>query len=256
MISIKSPREIELMRKAGKVVAGVFKEIEPHILPGVSTLKIANICEKYIRSKGATPTFKGYGGFKGSVCTSVNDIIIHGIPSKTTILKEGDVISVDVGATLNGYNGDACRTYRVGKVDAEAENLIKTTEESFFYAVSFIKPGVHLGDICNAVQEYNESRGYYLIKDYTGHGIGNKLHEDPMIPNYGKKRTGPILREGMTICVEPMVSIGSDRCVTLKDGWAVKMTNNKKSAHYENTILVTKDGYELLTIMEETNGKN
>lgn len=251
MIIIKSPREIELMQKAGAVVSGVFKEIKPYIKPGVSTKTIADVAERYIKSKGAKPTFKGYGGFPGAVCTSVNDIIIHGIPSKHVILKEGDIISIDVGATLNGYVGDACRTFGVGKISKEAEELIKTTELSFFEAIKLIKPGVHLGDVSAKIQEINESKGYSLIKDYTGHGVGASLHEDPYIPNYGTKGTGVILKEGMTLAIEPMVAMGSDRVEILKDNWGVRMLDHKLSAHYENSIAILKDKVIILTLTEE-----
>lgn len=250
-IILKSPREIELMKAAGAVVSGVFKEIKPWIRPGVSTKTIADVAERYIRSKGATPTFKGYGGFSGAICTSVNDIIIHGIPSKHVILKEGDIISCDVGATLNGYVGDACRTFGVGKISKEAEELIKVTEESFFEAIKLIKPGVHLGDISNKIQEVNESHGYSLIKDYTGHGVGHELHEDPYIPNYGPKGVGPILRAGMTLAIEPMVAMGSDKVEVLKDGWGVRMKDHKLSAHYENSIAILEDEVIILTLTPE-----
>ena len=251
MINIKSPREIELMRKAGAVVGGVFDAIKPYIVPGSSTLLIANIAEKYIRSHGATPTFKNYEGYAGAVCTSVNDIIIHGIPNKHHILKDGDIIKVDVGATLNGYVGDACRTYPVGNVSKEALDLIETTKKSFFEGVKLVKPGVHLGDISHRIQEVNEEAGYYLLKDYTGHGVGRTLHEDPSIPNYGPAGVGPILEEGMCLAIEPMVAIGSDKYEVLADGWAVRMLNGKYAAHYENSIAVTKDGYEILTLSPE-----
>lgn len=251
MINIKSPREIELMKKAGAIVGKCFVHIKPYIVPGVSTLKISNIIERYIRSFKAIPTFKNYGGFKGAICTSVNDIIIHGIPSAHCILKEGDIISLDIGATLDGYCGDACRTYKVGKVSEEASELIDTTRQSFFEAIKLIHPGIHLGDVSNKIQEYCESRGYFLIKDYTGHGIGRALHEDPAIPNYGKAGIGPILQEGMCLAIEPMVSLGTDKGEVLADNWAVRNISGRYSAHYENTIVVTKTGCEILTRVQE-----
>lgn len=247
MIECKSKREIELMRKAGAIVASVFKGIQPHIKPGVSTQELADIAENIIRSQGATPTFKGYGGFPGAICVSINETLIHGIPSKKVILKEGDIVSLDVGATYNGYCGDACRTYPVGQVSDEAARLMKVTEESFWYGVSKIKPGIRLGDVSNAIQQYNESHGYSIPRDYTGHGIGTHLHEDPMIPNYGKAGTGPILLEGMCLAIEPMVASGKHQTRVLPDEWTVKMRDGKLSAHYENTIVVTSDGYEVLT---------
>ena len=251
MIIIKSPREIELMKAAGQVVAGVFKEIKPLMRAGVSTKAIADKAEAYIKSKGAKPTFKNYNGFPGSVCISVNDVIIHGIPSKKTILKEGDIVSVDVGATLNGYVGDACRTFAVGEVSKEAEMLIETTKQSFFEALKVVKPGARIGDISAKIQHFVENAGYSVLKDFSGHGIGRALHEDPNIPNYGKEGTGALIKEGMCLAIEPMVSLGSDKYEVLNDGWTVRMLDKKISAHYENSIAVTKDGIIILTMSEE-----
>ena len=251
MIIIKSPREIELMKAAGQVVAGVFKEIKPLMRAGVSTKAIADKAEAYIKSKGAKPTFKNYNGFPGSVCISVNDVIIHGIPSKKTILKEGDIVSVDVGATLNGYVGDACRTFAVGEVSKEAEMLIETTKQSFFEALKVVKPGARIGDISAKIQHFVENAGYSVLKDFSGHGIGRALHEDPNIPNYGKEGTGALIKEGMCLAIEPMVALGSDRYEVLNDGWTVRMLDKKISAHYENSIAVTKDGIIILTMSEE-----
>ena len=251
MIIIKSPREIELMKAAGQVVAGVFKEIKPLMRAGVSTKAIADKAEAYIKSKGAKPTFKNYNGFPGSVCISVNDVIIHGIPSKKTILKEGDIVSVDVGATLNGYVGDACRTFAVGEVSKEAEMLIETTKQSFFEALKVVKPGARIGDISAKIQHFVENAGYSVLKDFSGHGIGRALHEDPNIPNYGKEGTGALIKEGMCLAIEPMVALGSDRYEVLNDVWTVRMLYKKISAHYENSIAVTKDGIIILTMSEE-----
>jgi methionyl aminopeptidase len=256
MIIIKSPREIELMKAAGQVVAGVFKEIKPLMRAGVCTKAIADKAESYIKSKGAYPTFKNYNGFPGSVCISVNDVIIHGIPSKKTILKEGDIVSVDVGATLNGYVGDACRTFAVGEISKEAEMLIETTKQSFFEALKVVKPGARIGDISAKVQHFVESAGYSILKDFTGHGIGKSLHEDPNVPNYGKEGTGALIKEGMCICIEPMVALGSDKYEVLNDGWTVRMLDRKISAHYENSIAITKDGIIILTMSEEENELN
>lgn len=244
------------MKAAGKVVAGVFKEIKPLMKAGVSTKAIADKAEAYIKSQGAKPTFKNYNGFPGSVCISVNDIIIHGIPSKKTILKEGDIVSVDVGATLNGYVGDACRTFAVGEISDEAKNLIETTKKSFFEAIKLAKPGNRVGDISAKVQEINEKAGYSVLKDFTGHGIGRSLHEDPYIPNYGKAGTGPVLKEGMCICIEPMVALGKEDYEVLQDGWTVRMLDRKISAHYENSIAITKDGVIILTMSEEEDELN
>ena len=247
MIIVKSTREIELIRIASKVIAKVFNDIKPFIRPGVSTLEIANEAERIIRENDCIPTFKGYGGFPGAICVSVNDTLIHGIPSSKIILKEGDIVSLDVGATYKGYCGDACRTFAVGTVTERAKRLIQTTEESFFEALKVIKPGARVGDISHAIQKYNEERGYSLPRNYTGHGTGRHLHEDPNIPNVGISGTGPLLQKGMTIAIEPMVAEGRPDTRTLSDEWTVKMKDGKLSAHYENTIVITEDGYEILT---------
>ena len=246
MIIIKSPREIELMKEAGKVVGRVFDEIGEMCKEGVSTLEIASKAEQVIRSFGAKPTFKGYGGFKGAICVSVNDEIIHGIPSHRK-LKNGDIVSCDVGATLNGYVGDACRTFFVGEVKENAKRLVKVTEECFFKAIELVKPGVRLSTISHAVQVHAESNGYSVLKDFTGHGIGRNLHEDPSIPNYGEEGHGPTLKKGMCLCIEPMIMEGSDEYIVLEDGWTVKTKDHKLSSHYENTIVVTEDGCQILT---------
>lgn len=247
MIIVKSAREIELMREAGNVVACVFEALKPMMKAGVSTLELDLKAEEVIRSHNCLPTFKGYGGFPGSICISVNDTLIHGIPSNKIVLKDGDLVSLDVGATYQGYVGDAARSYIVGIGKEKDINLIKSTRKSFFEAVKLIRPGVRLGDISHAIQEYNEKNGYSLPRDYTGHGVGSHLHEDPAIPNYGKAGTGPILQEGMCLAIEPMVAEGKHNTRVLGDGWTVKMKDGKNGAHYENSIVVTKDGYEILT---------
>lgn len=247
MIIVKSAREIELMRKAGNIVACVFEALKPMLKAGVTTLELDQKAEEVIRSHGAIPTFKGYGGFPGSICISVNDTLIHGIPSNKIILKDGDLVSLDVGATYQGYVGDAARSYLVGVGKKEDIDLILSTRNSFFEAVKLIAPGVHLGDISAKIQQYNEKNGYSLPRDYTGHGVGAHLHEDPSIPNYGKAGTGPILMEGMCLAIEPMVAKGKHNTRVLNDEWTVKMKDGKNGAHYENSIAVTKDGYEILT---------
>ncbi len=251
MIVIKTPREQELMRKAGHVVALVFKELEGKIHAGMSTLEVANICERVIRNAGAYPTFLGYYDYPGAVCVSVNDELVHGIPSKHRILREGDIVSVDVGATLSGYIGDACRTYFVGTCTEAAKKLVRVTEECFFEGMKYAKPGNHLGDISHAIEVHAKKNGYSLPKEYTGHGVGSKLHEDPYIPNLGEAGTGPILKEGMTLAVEPMVAEGKDAVRVMSDGWTARMKDGKLSSHYENSILITKDGYEILTMLKE-----
>lgn len=235
------------MKKAGRVVALVFEGIKDKIVPGISTKDVADMCEKIIRDNGAIPTFLNYYGYPGAVCVSVNDELVHGIPSERRILRDGDIVSVDVGATLNGYVGDACRTYPVGICQENALRLIRVTEQSFYEGVKYARPGNHLGDISHAIQQYCEDRGYSLPREYTGHGVGSVLHEDPYIPNYGTPGTGPVLKEGMTLAIEPMVAEGHFAVRVLKDGWTAKMKDGKLSSHYENSIVITKDGYEILT---------
>lgn len=247
MIIIKSPREIELMRKAGRLTAHVFEVVGPLVKPGVSTLYLSNMAEKVITEAGGIAASKGYGGFPGAICTSVNEVLVHGIPSEKQILQDGDIVSLDVVATLNGYNGDACRTYAVGICPAEKLRLIKVTEECFWNGASKIREGVHLGDVCHAIQMTAESNGYSVPLEYTGHGIGREMHEDPYIPDYGEAGVGPILKTGMTLAIEPMVMMGRNALRTLKDGWTTLSKDGKPSSHYENTIVVTKDGYEVLT---------
>lgn len=246
MISIKSPREIELMAIAGSIVGKVHKKMAEIIKPGISTLEIDRIAEKVIRDNDATPSFKNYQGFPCATCTSVNDMLIHGIPDHT-ILKEGDIITVDVGACYKGYHGDSGWTYRVGQVSPEVEKLLQVTEEALFKGLEQVRPGNHVGDIAHAVQTYVESFGYSLPKDYTGHGIGRSVHEDPFVPNIGEAGTLDLLKKGMCIAVEPMVFMGSNKCYTLPDGWGVKSYDHSWSAHYEHTVAITDDGYRILT---------
>lgn len=239
------------MKEAGNVVALVFEALRPMMKAGVSTLELSKKAEEVIRSHGCLPTFKGYGGFPEAICVSVNDTLIHGIPSERIILKDGDIVSLDVGATYQGYVGDAARTYIVGVAKEKDLRLVESTKMSFFNAIKLIKPGVHLGDICHAIQEYNERNGYSLPRDYTGHGVGSHLHEDPSIPNYGKEGTGVILQEGMCLAIEPMVGEGTHKTRVLNDEWTVKMKDGKMSAHYENSLVVTKDGCEILTKLKD-----
>lgn len=250
MITLKSPREIALMKEAGAVVAKVFEGLKAALRPGLSTLELDELANEIITSNGGISAEKGYYGYPGNICISVNDTVLHGIPSSKIILKEGDIVSFDIVVKKHGYCADACRTYAVGTTNPKALKLIEVTRQSFFEAVKLIKPGVHLGDIQAKIQEVNESNGYSLIRDYTGHGIGREMHEDPSIPNYGKAGTGIILKEGMTICIEPMVAEGKSATRVLGDGWTVKMKDGKLSCHYENTVAVTADGYEILTLDE------
>lgn len=249
MINIKNSREIELMKESGKLVGETLNMIESHIRPGISTLALDKICEEFIMSHGATPSFKNYNGFTGSICASVNNVVIHGIPSKEIILREGDIISVDCGAYLNGFHGDAARTFRVGEVSSEADRLIRITEESFFKGIEFAKVGQRVGDISNAIQTFVEANGLSVVRDFTGHGIGRDLHEDPSIPNYGVAHKGPKLRAGMAIAVEPMVNLGIYHVRVMGDNWTTVTSDGLLSAHYENTIIITENGPVITTLV-------
>ena len=250
MIITKSPREIALMKEAGRVVGLVFKTLEKAIKPGMSTLDIDSIVETTMLENDCIPAEKGYYGYPASACVSVNDTLIHGIPSKKIILHEGDIVSVDIVATYKGYSADACRTFKVGTLTERAHRIVDVTKDAFFEAVKIIKTGIHLGDISETIQKYVESHGYNVVREYTGHGIGAHMHEDPAIPNYGKAGTGPILTQGMTLAIEPMVLEGRKDVRTLGDGWTVKSKDGKLTAHYENTVVVTDDGYEIITMYE------
>lgn len=234
------------MREAGKIVAKVFDELERFIVPGVTTKQVADKAEQVITHNGGIPSSKGYYGFPGAICTSVNDVIVHGIPSNQR-LKEGDIISCDVVVKYQGYNGDACRTFRVGKVSPEADRLVRVTEECLEKGLALVKEGVHLSDISAAIQKHAEENGYSLVREFTGHGIGKEMHEDPAIPNFGEMGHGPVLKAGMTLAIEPMVLQGRKECYTLSDGWTSKTCDGKLASHHENTIVVTKEGYEILT---------
>ena len=249
MIVIKSKREIDLMREPCKVTAELLAELEEFIEPGVTTADISDFAEKRITSHGMTPTFKGYGGFPGAVCVSVNDEVIHGIPSASRKLKEGDIVSIDVGATYKGYNSDAARTYPVGKISDEDRNLIEVTKASFFEGIKYAMEGYRIHDIGHAVQKYVEAEGMGIVRDYTGHGTGSKLHEDPLIPNYGKPGTGARIAQNMTLAVEPMITLGTHEVRTLANNWTVVTLDGKNAAHYENTILVTEGEPEILTLL-------
>ena len=248
MIVIKSKREIELMREPCKVTAELLKELEDFVKPGLSTKDISDFAEKKIEAHGMKPTFKGYGGFPAAACVSVNEEVIHGIPNASRILKEGDIVSIDVGATYKGYNSDAARTYAVGKISAEDQKLIDVTRQSFFEGIKYAMEGYRIGDIGHAVQTYAESFGMGVIRDDTGHGTGSKLHEDPFIPNYGKAGKGTKIQRNMTLAVEPMIALGTYEVRVLANEWTVVMADGKRSAHYENTILVTDGEPEILTL--------
>lgn len=237
------------MRHAGRIVAGAHALAGKMIKPGITTQELDQAVEKFIRDSGAIPTFKGYGGFPNSICASVNEVVVHGIPEKRRLL-EGDIISIDIGATYKGYVGDAAVTHGVGTISDEAKKLIKITRESFYKGIAYAKDGYRLSDISNAIQKYVEENGFSVVRDYVGHGVGKQMHEDPPIPNYGPKGRGPRLRQGMTLAIEPMVNVGTYDVVMLNDGWTVVTTDGRLSSHYEHTILVTGTGEpELLTVI-------
>ena len=250
MVNIKSAREITLMKEAGRVVGLVFKNLEEAIKPGMSTLDIDTIVEKTMLDNKCIPAEKGYYGYPASACVSVNDTLIHGIPSNKIILKEGDIVSVDIVANYNGYMADACRTFKVGRISERAERLVSVTKQAFFEALKVVKVGNHIGDVCHTIQKYVESFGYNVCREYTGHGIGRDMHEDPAIPNYGKEGTGVRIEAGMALCIEPMVLEGRKDTRVLPDGWTVKSKDGKLTAHYENTVIVTESGYEIITMYE------
>lgn len=248
MIIIKSKREIDLMREPCKITGEILRDLEEVIRPGMSTQDINAYVEDRIAHYNMKPTFKGYGGFPAGACVSVNEEIVHGIPSKHRIVKEGDIVSIDVGATYKGYNSDAARTYPVGQISAEAQKLIDVTKQSFFEGIKYAMIGYRIHDIGHAVQVYAEKNGMSVIRDYTGHGTGSKLHEDPQIPNYGNPGTGPRLKEGMTLAIEPMLALGSYDLRVLSNDWTAVTVDGKLSAHYENTILITDGEPEILTL--------
>ncbi|MPW25005.1 type I methionyl aminopeptidase [Alkalibaculum sp. M08DMB] len=249
MIIIKSRTEIDFMRKAGKVVAQTHDKIKKSIRPGITTLELDRIAEECILKLGAIPAFKGYNGFPASICTSINHQVVHGIPSSIS-LEEGDIVSVDIGAILDGFVGDSAKTYPVGQVDDEAKRLIEVTKNSFYNGIKHAINGNRLSDISNAIQTTVENQGFSIVVDYVGHGIGRQMHEDPPIPNFGKPGRGPRLQEGMVLAIEPMVNQGTYEVDTLQDNWTVVTIDGKLSAHYEHTIAINYEGPpEILTIL-------
>ncbi len=249
-VSIKSKREIEIMREAGKILGKVLNELSAEIKPGMTTHRVDQLGEEIIRSYGCIPSFLGYGGFPASICVSVNEEVVHGIPSKKRILQEGDIVSMDAGVIYKGYHSDAARTVAVGEISDDARRLIEVTKQSFFEGIKFAKEGCHLHEISNAIAAYNESHGYGVIRDLVGHGIGTQLHEDPQIPNFTQERRGIKLYEGMTLAIEPMVAAGDYAVRWLDDDWTVVTADKSLAAHYENTVLVTKNGPEILSLVE------
>ncbi|MCC8169944.1 MAG: type I methionyl aminopeptidase [Oscillospiraceae bacterium] len=248
MITIKSAKQVEKMRASAKITKETLELLEKHIKPGVTTAQLDKIAYDYIISKGARPNFLNYNGFPGTICASVNDEVVHGIPNKRAVLKEGDIISVDMGAVLDGWHSDAARTFGVGKISAQAQDLIDVTKESFFEGLKYLKHGAKLGDVSSAIQKYVESHGYSVVRDLVGHGIGTHLHEDPSVPNFGSAGKGVKLAAGMMLAIEPMVNAGHYKVCVLDDDWTVVTEDGSLSAHYENTVLITKDGYEILTL--------
>lgn len=247
-VTIKSSREIELMREAGRILAKTHEELEKFLRPGISTLDIDKKGEEIIRSYGCVPSFKNYNGYPASVCVSVNDEVVHGIPSKERILKDGDIVSLDAGVIYKGYHSDAARTHGIGEISKEKRQLIDVTRQSFFEGIKYAKAGNHLNDISTAIQKYVEEFGYGVVRDLVGHGIGSHLHEDPEVPNFARRRKGIMLKPGMTLAVEPMINEGTYEVVWLDDDWTVVTEDGLPSAHYENTILITEDGPEILSL--------
>lgn len=247
MIIPKSEEEIEIMREAGRIAAQCLKMLAGMIRPGVSTGELDSLAERFIRERGAIPTFKGYMGFPGSICTSINNVVVHGIPGARK-LQEGDIISIDVGATYKGYVGDTAATFPVGKVSPVAEKLIRVTEESLMKAVQSVRPGATIGDIGFAIESYVRTFGFSVVRDYVGHGVGRSMHEDPPVPNFGRPGEGPVLREGYVIAIEPMVNEGTGDVITLPD-LTVVTKDGKLSAHFEHTVAVTKEGARILTLV-------
>ena len=255
-IFLKTEDEIELMYNANQLVGKTLGELAKHIKPGVTTLELDKLADEFIRDNGAVPTFKGvinpYGSpFPASICTSVNDVVVHGIPDSKTILKDGDLVSIDCGTLLDGFNGDSCYTFAVGEISEESKALLKTTKESLYLGIEKAVAGKHIGDIGNAIQEYCENHGYGIVRELVGHGIGKEMHEDPQVPNYGKKGNGVLLKAGMCIAIEPMVTMGDRSIYVLPDHWSIKTRDCKPAAHFEHTIAIRKGKAYILSSFEE-----
>lgn len=246
MISIKSDWEIELMREASSIVARTHKYLQSYLKPGITTKEIDDLAAKYILSCGATPSCKGYNGYPANICISINDEVVHGIASSRK-LKDGDIVTLDICACYKGYHGDSGWTYKVGNIDSKKEYVMKYTEEALYVGIEQVKPGNRIGDISCAIESFALEHNLGVVKELCGHGIGNHLHEDPEVPNYGKAHTGPVLKPGMVIAIEPMLTFGSPDIEVLDDDWTVVTADSSDSAHFEHTVLVTDDGYEILT---------
>ncbi|WP_274653974.1 type I methionyl aminopeptidase [Paenibacillus humicola] len=253
MIICKSEAELRLMREAGRIVAETHRLLKAAIRPGITTRELDGIAETYIRSQGATPSFKGYNSFPGSICASVNEELVHGIPGPRK-LSEGDIISIDIGAQYEGYHGDSAWTYGVGEIGDDAKRLLEVTEESLYAGLALVKPDVRLFTVSHAIQKVIEAAGFSVVREYVGHGIGASLHEEPQIPNYGIPDRGPRLKPGMVLAIEPMVNIGERYVRTLEDNWTVVTEDGSLCAHFEHTVAVTADGFEILTLSGEQAG--
>ncbi len=246
MISIKSDYEISLMKKAGNIVYRTHQYLKPYIKPGITTKELDKLAHDFIIKEGATPSFLNYEGFPASICTSINEEVVHGIPSNRK-LKNGDIIGIDIGACYKGYHGDSAWSYGVGEVSDSIKYLLEHTENALYAGLAEAKPGNRIGDISNAIEEYAKSYNLGIVRELVGHGVGSNLHEDPDVPNYGKAGTGPILKEGMTIAIEPMLNLGTPKIYILDDDWTIVTRDDKPSAHFEHSIVITKDGYQILT---------
>jgi methionyl aminopeptidase len=248
MILVKSPREIEVMRRAGAVVGKFFEEVRMLILPGVSTWDLEQFADRFIARNGVRSAFKGYMGYTAHLCTSINEEVVHGIPSKDRVVREGDILSIDFGIIREGFYGDSAKTFPVGAVDEMSARLLATTERSLAAGIGEVRPGNRLGDVSAAVQETVEAEGFSVVRDFVGHGIGKSLHEDPQIPNFGKRGVGPKLLPGMIFAIEPMVNIGGWPVEVLPDGWTVVTRDRSRSAHFEHTVAVTEGGHQILSL--------
>jgi methionyl aminopeptidase len=250
VIVCRSAAELAQMREAGRLVADVLTQLSAGVKPGISTADLDDIAERIIRAAGGTPAFKGYHGYPATICASINDEVIHGIPSGRRVLREGDIISIDVGASLNGYFGDSAVTLPVGRVDEEAERLLRVTEESLYKAIEQVRPGARVSDIGHAVQRHVEAHGFSVVREFVGHGIGQEMHEEPQVPNYGDAGRGPRLAEGMVLAIEPMVNAGRPAVKVLSDGWTAVTKDRSLSAHFEHTVAVTAGAPWILTARE------
>ena len=247
MLYLKTAEEIELLRENNLLVSATLAEVGKHVRPGVSTLELDKLAEEFIRSHGAEPGFLGYGGFPNTLCMSVNEEVVHGIPSAKRILKEGDVLSVDCGTLMKGFYGDSAYTFAVGEIAPEVADLLRVTKEALYKGVAQAKAGNRVGDVASAVQEHAERHGYSVVRELVGHGLGRKMHEEPEVPNYGARGRGPLLKEGMVICIEPMINMGARYVVFERDGWTVRTRDRKPSAHFEFAVAVGKEGPDVLT---------